>query len=99
MNDPYDVAVDLLGYPGRMLSGSKTADAELQVVWNANVLAGRTKIWYGDISITRSADSLQDLADILNETIYVLREMDARFDTENDPRLDAAVAVYNPESN
>jgi len=95
--EAYHLVDELLGRPGRMLSGSKTAPAEKRVVWNANVIAGDEKIWYGDISITDSEENLQELANKLGEKIYVLREMDARFENEKKPRLDQAVATFEPE--
>ena len=114
--DPFTAAWELLGRPGAMLSGSKTAAPERRVVWNANVLidqeqnsgrlhdllAGRTvkpvKVWFGDLSVTESEAKLQELANRFGQKVYVLREMDARFDTEANPRIEEAVAVFEPES-
>lgn len=95
--NPYEVAEELLGRSGAMLSGSKSAPAEDRVVWNANVLANKMKIWHGDISITRKEKELQTLANDLGVKIYVLREMDARFDTEANPRIKDAVATFEPK--
>ena len=94
--NPYDLADELLGRCGKMLSGSKQASAERRIVWNANVLAGTSKIWYGDLSITDSQEALQELADKLDTTIFVLREMDCRFDTEELPRFENAVEIFEP---
>lgn len=96
--DPYEVAFKFLGYPGAMLSGSKKAAPELNVVWNANVFANKMKIWYGDLSITEKSQQLQYIADDLNCKIYVLREFDGRFDNEADPLLDQAVAKFEPNA-
>jgi hypothetical protein len=96
VRDAWDVAEEILGYPGAMLSGTKTAPPGETVVWNSNVSAGAEKIWYGDINLDKSAGKLQNLADILGETIYVLSEMDARFDTEKNPRTDRARATFSP---
>lgn len=95
--DPYLLADQLLGRCGMMLSASKTADPERKIVWNANVIAGfgeRIKIWYGDISLTESNDALQELANKLDTTIFVLREMDARFENESNPKLENAVEIF-----
>jgi len=100
--DPYDLAERILGWPGAMLSGSKTAAPERRIVWNANVVVGgrsvSMKIWYGDISITESSEKLQTLADELGVAIHVLREMDARFDNEFNPLVENAVATFNPNN-
>lgn len=111
--DPLTAAWELLGRPGAMLSGSKTAAPERRVVWNANVLIDQpngkfsifpakrvspVKVWFGDLSITESEAKLQELANRFGQKVYVLREMDARFDTEANPRIDEAVAVFEPES-
>jgi hypothetical protein len=102
MNDPvwgenlYGLADELLGPCGRILSGSKTAPPEMRVVWNGNVLVGKSKVWYGDISLRDSAPKLQELADRAGETVSVLREMDARFGSERNPDLSRAKAQYKP---
>jgi hypothetical protein len=96
--DPYFEASSLLGYPGAMLSGSKQASPEKRVVWNSNVFANKMKIWFGDISIAEKEDELQTLANTLGVKIYVLREMDGRFDNESNPLLDQAVAKFEPQS-
>lgn len=94
--DLYTLADELLGPCGRMLSGTKTAPPERRVVWNGNVLVGKTKVWYGDISLTDSEDQLQQLADRAGEIVSVLREMDARFGSEKNPDLRRAVASFMP---
>jgi len=82
---------------GRMISGSKRAPVGEVCVWNANVLTkSRGKFWFGDLNLTRDADELKALGSKEGEPIYVLREMDARFTTEANPRWDNAVAIYHP---
>ena len=54
------------------------------------------KIWYGDIDVTLREGDLQKLADTLDTEVFVLREMDARFEHEGNPQFDAAVASYQP---
>lgn len=56
------------------------------------------KVWFGDLDITLDAPKLQEFADKSGLTVYVLHERDARFDTENDPRLDNAVVMYVPQN-
>lgn len=90
-------ATDFLGWPGRMLHGMKSAPPEERVVWNGNVLVGNQKVWYGDISLRDSAKALQLLANAAQQKVYVLRERDARFGSENNPDLTRAVEVFEPQ--
>lgn len=95
----YEVADTLLGACGAMLSGSKTAAPERQVVWNGNVLVGTEKVWYGDISVVEKADELQQLANHADDIVSVMREMDARFLKDGEkPDLKRAVIQFVPGS-
>lgn len=87
---------DKLGYPGRMLSGSKQTPkskyGEHLAVFNANlIIDDYGKQWFGDIDITRDEVKLGDIARFFGKQVYVLRERDARFEHENNPLLDQAV--------
>lgn len=96
----YEVAKETLGYPGKMISGSKSfyrrTFPDHVVVFNANLFVGKTKIWYGDIDVTESLETLKDLASAIGEKLYVLFESDGRFDKEKNPSLDNAVIVLDP---
>ena len=92
--NPYAEAESLLGRPGRMMINLQNPTT----VKNANVLANRMKIWYGDLDYHQRAKDLQTLANQLGVTIYVLREADARWGTEENPPLDRAVATFKPEA-
>jgi hypothetical protein len=71
---------------GRMVSAYKTTPKGCVCVWNANVVSpSKGKIWYGDLNLTRDGDKLRGVAKSLGETLYVLREMACRFESENDP--------------
>lgn len=87
-------------YSGRLLSGSKSdytrRNPNNLVVFNANVIVDGQKVWYGDLDITKETKKLQKIANALQKSLYILREMDGRFDNENSPKLDRAVAVINP---
>ena len=91
----YIIASEILGVCGRMIDASKSdysrAHPTHVVVFNSNVCTKNGKIWYGDIDVTLDEDKLKLLADELDEKIYVLYEMDARFDNEDSPKLDNAV--------
>jgi hypothetical protein len=73
---------------GRMISGSKSGYIEInqdhKVIFNANiVIKSRGKVWYGDLDLTLDREGLQLIANDLKESLYILREMDARFENEN----------------
>jgi len=97
------IAERVLGIRGRMISGSKSGYRKIYpehvVVFNANLCTGAGKFWYGDIDITLDSPRLQEICDRVGESIYVLREMDGRFENEDNPRVSDAVAYYNPIEN
>jgi hypothetical protein len=85
-------------YQGRMISGSKTAPKGHVCVFNANICTkSKGKIWFGDLDLTMDVEHLKKLAAKEGETIFVLRERDARFDNEAKPLLANAVARYEPD--
>lgn len=96
-----EIAIKHLGHMGAFLSGSKRAPEGFVVVWNANVVIfhkGETiKIWYGDINISVSEGKIRALSEELEKNVYILREHDCRFETENSPNLRKAVYVHNTD--
>jgi hypothetical protein len=72
---------------GRMLSGSKSryreANPHNEVYFNANVFTRNEKIWFGDIDVTIDGEKLERIAEAIGEKLYVLREMDGRFENES----------------
>ncbi len=90
----------------RLISGSKSFYREKypdhEVYFNANIIIeSKGKIWYGDLDLTIDENKLQEVANILKEPLYVLREMDARFENENKPFeffKEKAVKVINPSN-
>lgn len=71
---------------GRMISAHKLSPKGSLCIWNANVLIkSKGKIWYGDLNLTKEGNLLKEVAKELGETVYVLREMDCRFNTEKLP--------------
>jgi len=42
-------------------------------------------VWHGDVSITIDGDTLKEIAECLDTTLYVNDEMSARFGNENRP--------------
>lgn len=90
----------ILGWPGVMISGSKSGYRKFYpnnlAVFNSNVCLKSGKVWHGDLDLSESKITLQNLANQLKEDVYVLYEMDARFENEKTPRLERAVAIFHP---
>jgi hypothetical protein len=71
-------AIDLIGYPDRMLYRSKSM-GKPTTIFNANVYnSGAEKIWYGDLEIERDREALIELSSRIG-SVYILWEMDGRF--------------------
>ncbi len=75
---------------GRMISGSKSLYRKVNpgnfTVFNANVLTEEDgKIWFGDLDLTEDDEILKKIAEKIGKKLYVLREMDCRFENENKP--------------
>lgn len=82
---------------GRMISSSKTSPKEHVCVFNANLCTkSKGKFWFGDIDLVNDFEQLKIAAKEHNEDVYVLREYDARFQNEGNPRFENAVAVITP---
>jgi calcineurin-like phosphoesterase family protein len=74
---------------GRIISGSKsgyrTEFPDHVVIFNANiVIRSKGKIWYGDLDLTLEEDKLKSISEKFGEPLYILYEMDGRFEHEND---------------
>lgn len=75
---------------GKMISYSKTAYRnkfkDHEVHFNANIFSAKLgKIWWGDIDLTTHGDKLQEIANILDDDLFILRELDGRFENEDLP--------------
>lgn len=96
-----DAALENFFHFGRMVSDSKSGYDQLYpnnvVVFNGNICTKTYgKIWYGDLDVTKDEAKLMELAKALGEDLYILREMDARFENEKAPRFDRARAIVSP---
>jgi hypothetical protein len=86
-------------YCGRILSGSKRGPDGHKCVWNANVVSkSHGKVWFGDLNLTKEGKTLKEIATKFGEPLYVLREMDCRFERQDDP-IETLIskAVWNTE--
>jgi hypothetical protein len=94
MRTACDVAEELLGPAGRMITLSKSRYRERfpdhVVIFNANICVRGSKIWHGDLDLTVDESKVVDLADRLGKTVFVLYEGDGRFANEATPLLDRA---------
>jgi len=86
----------ILGHHGRMIAGSKSTYRKNfpknLVLFNANVIVeGAGKVWHGDLDITRDEALLVRLAELTDREVYVLQEMDGRFDNEGSPKINKAI--------
>ena len=90
-----------LGPMGRMISSSKSGYRDRYpnhlVIFNANVCTLEGKHWFGDLDLTKDKDALADLAQTIGEEVFVLFEMDGRFENEDSPKLDNAVVIFLPD--
>lgn len=89
----------------RMISYSKSAYVRRHpdnlVAFNANVLTEKSgKIWFGDLDVTKDADDLQKIANSLGEELFILRESDFRFKSEETPineAINLAIVSFKPK--
>jgi hypothetical protein len=74
--------------PGRLISYSKSSYRkrfpENEVYFNGNIFTKELgKVWWGDIDLTVSSDILQEIANEIQMDLFVLSEMDGRFENED----------------
>lgn len=100
----YEKATEILGFQGKMISGSKSGYYERNpgnlAIFNANVVVMESrpnKLWYGDLDLTLSLDKLKELSASIGQEIRVLREMDARFENEEKPLVQKFVLKVEPD--
>ncbi len=71
----------------RLISGSKSFYSKKYpqnvVFFNSNLIDMKLgKFWYGDLDLTKDAKILIKIAEKFDTTLYVLSEMDGRFENE-----------------
>lgn len=103
-----NLAIVCLGSAGRLLSGSKGQyrfdNPKNFILFNANIfiteLVGPTneinthKIWFGDLDITLDWPKLLKLSKESNKHLWILSEMDGRFENEKNPDLINNYSVF-----
>jgi hypothetical protein len=92
----------ILGHRGRLISGSKGQyrwdNEDHLIAFNANLcVAGLGKIWHGDLDVTVEEDKLRKAAKAVGMDLYLLHESDARFENEESPKLENAVAIFKAD--
>jgi hypothetical protein len=54
-----------------------------------------TKVWHGDLDLTLDYDKLLKASEKLGTALYVLYEMDGRFENDEKPIMDRYIAKYD----
>jgi hypothetical protein len=55
-----------------------------EVYFNANIFVlGEGKVWLGDLDVTKDRETLQKIATEIGKDLYIVRELDGRFENEN----------------
>lgn len=94
---------ETLGICGKLIAFSKSGYKRIfpknLVIFNSNIFLeeknGFKKIWFGDLDITKDLSLLQEIYNKIQKTIYVLYEMDGRFENEDKPNIDNYVIKIN----
>jgi hypothetical protein len=90
----YQLMDNTIGICGRICSANKSAP---NIIYNANIIIeGFGKVWYGDFKLKEESE-LQLIANKIQKKMYVLREHDARFENEVNPKLEKAVITVTPK--
>lgn len=79
---------------GRMISRSKLTYRERnpdnEVYFNANIfILCEGKVFYGDLDVTKDREVLETIAKTIDKDLYILREMDGRFENEEASETEA----------
>jgi hypothetical protein len=75
-------------HTARMISYSKSTyrqrNPDNEVYFNANIFVlGEGKVWLGDLDVTKDRETLQKIATEIGKDLYIVRELDGRFENEN----------------
>ena len=96
-----DIIENKLGDRGSILTVYKVKYRKTHpdnlIIFNSSIIVNDEKIWYGDIDLTESKDSLIELSKTINNNIYVLFGPDKRLHNENILDINNFVMVYSPD--
>jgi len=100
LDEHTQLAIKHIGYPGRMISGSKSAywraNPNNLVIFNAVIcLEDGSRIWCGDLDLSEDEPLVAGFAQSLGKDILVLYESDGRW--EEVPHLHRAVIRFDSE--
>lgn len=90
----------------RMIAYSKSTYVkkfpDRKPIFNSNIVSETEgKVWWGDVDLVSDAEALQKVADEYGAPIYIVREMDCRFENETRPFSEiqkVAVVCITPSS-
>jgi len=97
-----NIFIEKLGPPGKLISGSKSGYRSMYpthfVIFNANVCtASQGKIWYGDLDLHLDKGTLMEIAHEMGTDLYILYEMDGRFENEENPLIEKTPVIFHPD--
>lgn len=100
-----EIITKILGFRGRMLSGSKvqylSKYPKHKVYFNACMFdKDGTQVWFGDVDVDKDYLKLQKLADESGETFYLTPEQPFRWHGLNAPECHMyrdKVLIYSPK--
>ena len=89
----YDAVEQELGWPGRMLSGSKQGPRS--IYWNACIFTeDGAQVWHGDLDTEAEAGKIQAAANAAGQTLVVTPEQPFRFSGLDGKKSEYGVKVY-----
>lgn len=92
-----------IGITNRMITGSKSgyrkAYPKHAAIFNANLVILKddkpVKVWWGDLDLTLEHPKLLKASEKIGTPLYVLYEMDGRFDNDKIPLIERYIAKYD----
>lgn len=96
-----EIILKHLGGQGALICGSKSLYRKFNpknlAIFNSNVCVGLKKVWWGDIDVTLSKDKLISLSKEIKDVIFVLYEMDGRFENDKEPLIENYIIKFLPD--
>lgn len=77
------------GLPVGNMLGSKSVYRNLypnnKILFNCNIITSNGKVWWGDLDITNSLETLKSIVKQIEEPLYILQEFACRWEFEEAP--------------